>query len=96
MNISGETLRIWRTMKKMKQSVVAKNINISQQEYSKWENKYVLTETCLSRFILATNCSRQELEAIERMHNPDKLTQLLIRAKLMDHYGQLSNNKGGD
>lgn len=69
MNMNGETLRIWRTMKNMKQITIAKKLNISQQEYSKWENRKNINADCLNRFLVATNCSIEELEAIKKIQD---------------------------
>jgi predicted transcriptional regulator len=84
MKISGKTLRIWRTMKMIKQVAIAKDLNISQQGYSKWESKDVISSLYLKRFFSATNCTREELDAIEKMHTPDKLTALLRKSGLFD------------
>ncbi|MFT3749815.1 MAG: helix-turn-helix transcriptional regulator [Agriterribacter sp.] len=68
MPIYGETLRIYRTIKKLTQHGVANQIGISQQDYSKWENKEIVTEDFLNRFLKAMQCSIEELRQIQKLH----------------------------
>lgn len=68
MPISGETLRIYRTIKKLTQHGVANQMGISQQDYSKWENKEIITQAFLERFLKAMRCSKEELQQIQKLH----------------------------
>lgn len=70
MHIYGETLRVFRTMKKHTQYGVASQIGISQQDYSKWENKKIVTDKFLQRFLQAMNCSREELLQLQKISLP--------------------------
>ncbi len=67
MDIYGETLRIFRTMKKLTQAGVASEIGVSQQEYSKWENKKIVSDKCLQRFLVAMKCNEEELLLLQKM-----------------------------
>lgn len=67
MHIYGETLRVFRTMKKHTQYGVACQLGVSQQDYSKWENKNIVTEEFLERFLQAMNCSKDELLQLQKM-----------------------------
>lgn len=73
MKITGETLRLWRTMKKMNQYGVAKSLNISQQEYSKWESKEYINGEQLQRFLKICGCTVQELETIQKLTPPRRM-----------------------
>ncbi|MFT3947004.1 MAG: helix-turn-helix transcriptional regulator [Agriterribacter sp.] len=68
MPVYGETLRVYRTMKKLTQHGVASQLDISQQDYSKWENKEIVTEEFLERFLKAMQCSLEELQQIQKLH----------------------------
>jgi transcriptional regulator with XRE-family HTH domain len=70
MKINGETLRNWRTIKKMKQSAVAEKLNVSQQAFSKWENIEIVSNKYLQRFIQATCCSHEELVKVQEIFTP--------------------------
>ena len=67
MTIYGETLRLYRTMKKLTQYGVASLMGISQQDYSKWENKEIVTNEFLERFITAMGCSKDELLQLQKL-----------------------------
>lgn len=66
MRISGETLRLWRTMKKLNQAGVAKKLKVSQQDYSKWESKVCVSEACLNRFVSVMGCTSKELQDLQK------------------------------
>ncbi|MCC6290108.1 MAG: helix-turn-helix transcriptional regulator [Chitinophagaceae bacterium] len=55
-------------MKKLTQHNVAGQIGISQQDYSKWENTEVVTEEFLERFLQGMQCSKEELQQIQKLH----------------------------
>lgn len=67
MLIYGETLRLVRTIKKLTQHGVASQMGISQQDYSKWENKDIVTEDFLERFLQAMKCTKEELLQLQKM-----------------------------
>ncbi|PVD51740.1 hypothetical protein DC498_13565 [Terrimonas sp.] len=41
---------------------------VSQQDYSKWENKEIVTADFLNRFLIAMQCSIEELRQIQKLH----------------------------
>lgn len=70
MPIYGETLRLFRTMKKLTQYGVAVELGITQQDYSKWENKEVITDTFLQRFLQAMEFSKEDLLQLQKIYSP--------------------------
>ena len=65
MKIQGETLRKWRTLKRLNQKGVAFKLNMSQQKYSVWEQKKFLSDKCLQKFLTVTSCTIDELITIQ-------------------------------
>lgn len=72
MKITGDTLRIWRTVKGLNQQGIARKLNISQQEYSKWESKKYISSAQLLRFLDVCHCTLKELEEIQKLTPPAK------------------------
>ena len=70
MLIHGETLRLYRAMKKLTQYGVAVELGITQQDYSKWENKEIITDKFLQRFLQAMECSKEELLQLQKIYCP--------------------------
>lgn len=70
MAIYGETLRLYRTMKKLTQNGVASQLGIPQQDYSKWENKETVSDEFLQRFLTALDCSKEELLQLQKIYSP--------------------------
>ena len=79
MRITGETLRLWRTMKRLNQHGVAKKLHISQQEYSKWEHKDYIDGQQLLCFLEVCGCTLKELEAIQKLHPPQNEDEMIKR-----------------
>lgn len=72
MHIYGETLRLFRTMKKLTQYGVASRMGISQQDYSKWENREIISDQFLQRFLEAMECSKEELLQFQKLFTPPR------------------------
>ena len=70
MAIYGETLRLYRTMKKLTQYGVAMQLGVTQQDYSKWENKKMVSEEFLQRFLQAMDCTKEELLQLQKIYSP--------------------------
>ena len=67
MKISGDTLRICRTMKNLNQRGIAMALGISQQEYSKWECKAYINGEQLLRFLDICGCTLEEMQRIQKL-----------------------------
>lgn len=65
--LNGETLRLLRIAKGWKQQFVADKLGISQQAYSKLEKRNVIKKEVLMKIIQSTNCTEEEMVAIERI-----------------------------
>lgn len=61
--ITGETLRLLRTWKNLKQKTVADQLGISQPAYSKLEKCKCIKERKLVKLLKAINCTKAELDA---------------------------------
>jgi len=61
---TGQTLRLLRTLKGIKQTALAKKLGISQQAYSKLENSKHLREERLRVILTAMNCTPEDIELI--------------------------------
>lgn len=75
MRIYGETLRLYRTMQKLTQYGVARELGITQQEYSKWENREIVNSKCLQRFLHALKCSEGELLQLQKINSSPPLEE---------------------
>lgn len=69
-SVSGETIRMLRTLKGMKQTEAAKKLGISQQAYSKMELNNIVSESKLVKILRAFNSSLQDLEHIIKFTPP--------------------------
>ena len=65
--ITGETLRILRNLKKLKQKTVADKLGISQPAYSKMEKSKCINGEKLERLLKVINCSIDEVETIKKI-----------------------------
>jgi transcriptional regulator with XRE-family HTH domain len=64
--IIGETIRLLRSCKKLKQKAVANSLKISQPAYSKLEKSKHITEERLERVLKAINCTKEDLDAMKK------------------------------
>ncbi len=74
MKITGETLRIWRAINKLNQHGIAERLEVSQQEYSKWECRKYVGKKQLQRFLKICGCTLEELQNIQNV-NPSAKQQ---------------------
>lgn len=65
--ITGETLRLLRNWKNLKQKTVADKLGISQPAYSKLERSKSIKEKKLGNLLNAINCSKAELETFKKL-----------------------------
>ena len=65
--ISGETLRLLRSLKKLKQKTIANKLGISQAAYSKMEKCKLITGERLEKLLKAINCTLVEIETIQML-----------------------------
>lgn len=64
---NGETLRLLRTWKKLKQQSIADKLGITQQAYSKLENKKAIRKEKVKEILEALNCSEADLKVFEKL-----------------------------
>jgi transcriptional regulator with XRE-family HTH domain len=64
---TGENLRQLRLIKGMKQKFVASKLGISQQAYSKLENRDVITDHLLLKVMQSMDCKPEEKDIIEQL-----------------------------
>lgn len=74
MVISGETLRILRQLKGMKQEVVAQKLGISQPAYCKLEKSDCINNGKLLQIINVLDYSQDEFEKIIRHLPPPEMS----------------------
>ncbi len=60
--ISSETLRQLRTLKGIKQEILAKGLGISQPAYCKLEHNICIDGERLKQILIILKCSMEELE----------------------------------
>lgn len=65
----GETLRLLRAIKGIKQETIAKKLGISQPAYSKIEKRDCINGWRGEQLLTALNCTRDELEWITKNHS---------------------------
>jgi transcriptional regulator with XRE-family HTH domain len=65
--ITGETIRLLRTLKGVKQGTIAKSLGISQPAYSKIEKCQQIKETKARKILALLNCEEDQLMRIEQM-----------------------------
>lgn len=65
--IAGETLRLMRNLRKLKQKTMADKLGISQPAYSKMENCKCIKGKRLEKVLQAFNCTITELETFESL-----------------------------
>jgi transcriptional regulator with XRE-family HTH domain len=72
MNYSGEQLRFLRSFKKIKQSVVANRLGITQQMISKTEQRRRIDEQLFEQYLRALQLEKQEaVHLLYLMHPPE-------------------------
>ena len=69
-SVSGQTIRMLRILKGMKQTEASKKLGISQQAYSKMESKNVISESKIVKILWALNSSLQDVEHIIKNYPP--------------------------
>ena len=70
MKITGRHLQFLRTIKKVKQPVVAKQMGIKQQAISKLENKCAVSEERFQEYIRALNLQKEEALKLLELFTP--------------------------
>lgn len=85
MKIAGETLRLWRTMKRLNQHGIAESLNISQQEYSKWECREYVNGEQLQRFLKICGCTIEELENLQKLCPPRKIRRKVVQEVVVEN-----------
>jgi transcriptional regulator with XRE-family HTH domain len=70
---TGETLRLLRNAKGMKQKTVADKLRISQPAYSKLEKRANINGHTLDRLKTIFKCSDSEIEVIQKLLQPYKM-----------------------
>lgn len=65
--LTGETLRLLRNAKGLKQNAVAKELDISQPAYSKWENEKEINKYRLDKIKTIFKCSDADIEAVQKL-----------------------------
>jgi transcriptional regulator with XRE-family HTH domain len=65
--ITGETLRLLRTLKGIKQANLARELGISQQAYSKLEKCKNINEDKVNNLLMIMECGTEELEELQRI-----------------------------
>jgi transcriptional regulator with XRE-family HTH domain len=63
----GEDLKFLRLVKKLNQRAVAKKLRITQQAYSKIEQKETLETGRFNYIMQLMNCSKEELELLKQL-----------------------------
>lgn len=66
MNFTGEHLQILRTIKKIKQPLVAKKLGVKQQAISKLESKLQVSDENFTHYVIALGYKKEE--AIELLN----------------------------
>jgi transcriptional regulator with XRE-family HTH domain len=64
---SGETLRLIRTLKGIKQNTIAKKIGISQPAYCKLEQQVYIREDKLLKLLISLDSDKEEMEKVKTM-----------------------------
>ena len=65
--VTGEKLRLLRILRGMKQQSIAEQMGISQQAYSKLENRKTITERSLKRVLDLLKCTQADLDELDRL-----------------------------
>lgn len=65
--ITGETIRLLRNWKKLKQQTVAHRLGISQPAYSKIERNNSITRENLKRVLIALDTTQKEMKVVEKL-----------------------------
>ena len=73
--ISGETLRQLRTVKGIKQKVLAKSLSISQPAYCKLERNICIDGERLKQILIILKCSMAELEEWKKVFISSGITK---------------------
>ena len=68
--ITGDTIRLLRTLKGVKQGTIAKSLGISQPAYSKIEKCQSIEETRARRILALLDCEEEHLRSIEQIRKP--------------------------
>jgi transcriptional regulator with XRE-family HTH domain len=65
--ISGETLRLLRNIKGIKQETIAKRMGISQPAYCKLERASFIKEEKLCRVLVCMDCNKEDIEKVKQL-----------------------------
>jgi transcriptional regulator with XRE-family HTH domain len=65
--ITGETIRLIRNWKKLKQKTVADKLGISQPAYSKLEKHNHINPERLQKLLVVFNCTDSDLELFRKI-----------------------------
>ena len=68
----GEVIRRLRQLKGFKQSTAAEKLGISQQAYSKIEQRKTVSAKNIAQIIIAFNCSNADIETVKNFTPPPK------------------------
>ncbi len=67
MLISGETLRLLRHLKNLKQKTVADRLGVSQPAYSKLEKSKSIKDEKAEKLLKLIDCTISDLEVVQRI-----------------------------
>lgn len=70
MKFTGEHLRFLRTIKKVKQPILARKLGVKQQSISKLENKTSVCDERFHEYIAALNLGREEALSLLKLFTP--------------------------
>lgn len=65
--VTGETIRLLRNWKQLKQQTVAERLGISQPAYSKIERSETVSKENIERLLPALRSTREEMKACEKL-----------------------------
>jgi len=71
--ITGETLKVLRNIKGIKQETMAKSLGITQPAYCKLELSNHINEDKLQKILVILNCTENEVEKIIKFLPPSKM-----------------------
>jgi len=72
MKITGEHLQFLRTLKKVKQPVLARKLGVKQQSISKLENKLSVCDERFHEYIAALNLEMDEALSLLKLFTPPR------------------------
>jgi len=73
--ISGETLRLLRNIKGIKQETMAKSLGITQPAYCKLEHSQYINGEKLQKLLAILNYTEKEIEQLKKFLPPPKISK---------------------